>query len=81
MKPWLLAPFNALPPTLTWSKTSDLPSPGKSRRPVILFLAVAAGIVPGGVAVLSLVWLVSTGEGRSVLKWALAASVGVLVWL
>ena len=77
MNPQPLAPLNTLPPTLPRSKTSD----HRSRRPVILFLTVAAGIVPGGVAVLSLVWLMSIGEGRSVLKWALAASVGVLVWL
>lgn len=77
VNPLPLAPFNALPPTLSRSKTSD----HRSRRPAILFLAVAAGIVPGGVAILSLVWLVSTGDGRNVLKWALAASVGVLVWL
>ncbi len=47
----------------------------------MLFLTIAAGIMPGGAALLSLVWLVTAGEGRSVLKWALVVAAGVLVWL
>ena len=46
-----------------------------------LVLTLAASILPGGVALLGLVWLVSTGDGRSVLKWALVIAAGVVVWL
>ena len=44
-------------------------------------LTLAAGIAPGGIALLSLLWLVGAGEGRSLLKWALVVAVGLVAWL
>jgi hypothetical protein len=47
----------------------------------MLMLMLAAGVAPGGIALLSLLWLIGAGDGRSVLKWALVTAVGLVVWL
>ena len=56
-------------------------APLNRRTRAMLILTVALGIVPGGLAVLSVLWFVGTAEARSVLKWALVVAVGMAVWL
>jgi hypothetical protein len=88
MDPQTTPPAGPEPPTWPAPRSSRARAPRRPKRfrtrqrsRAMLMLTLAAGIAPGGIALLSLLWLVGAGEGRSLLKWALVVAVGLVAWL